>query len=339
MSTIVLAVTEDLLVLTGEDGRWDSRGSHSGVRPRCLASDPSRPERVWCGTEDGAILATDDGGAAWRVLQGPGGPRPITAIAVGYGETPPVYAGYDPSVLFRSDDGGASWRELEAMVEVPSAPTWSFPPRPDTNHVRCLLVDPHAHDTVYACIEAGALLRSRDRGETWIDRVETGPYDTHTLLAHPRAAGRLYSAAGDGLGVPERGVQRSDDGGERWAPLGQGLDRHYGWGLAVDADDPDTLVVSMAPSPASAHTSGPGGESSVYRRNGSGWEEVREGLPEPAGTAAPALAAGLTSGVFYAGSNRGVYRSEDAGRTWRKLDVGDAEWLDSDRVTTLVATA
>ena len=47
-----------------------------------------------------------------------------------------VYAGTEPSRLFRSDDRGESWRELKALLELPSRPRWSFPPRPWTSHVR-----------------------------------------------------------------------------------------------------------------------------------------------------------------------------------------------------------
>ena len=54
-------------------------------------------------------------------------------------------------------------------------------------------------DYVFVAIEAGALVRSLDGGRTWIDRVEQGPYDTHTLGTHQKAPKRLYSSAGDGL--------------------------------------------------------------------------------------------------------------------------------------------
>jgi photosystem II stability/assembly factor-like uncharacterized protein len=323
MSSIVVAVSDDLLVLGGDGDRWEERGRHAGVRPWSLAADPERPERVWCGTGDGALLTTADGGGSWRVRQGPGGPRPIPAVAVGYGDPAPVFAGYDPSALYRSDDGGGTWRELSSMLELPSASTWSFPPRPDTHHVRFVLVDPHRHDTVYVAIEAGALLRSPDLGERWIDRVETGPYDTHTLRAHRRAPGRLYSAAGDGFMDAGKGVQQSRDAGDAWeAQPGDGFGkRNYGWGIAVDPGDPDTIVASLAPSPAAAHGLETA-ESALYRRSGDGgWQELSDGLPQPAGTLASALAASPSQpGVFYAGSNRGIYRSADAGRSWRRID-------------------
>ena len=34
-------------------------------------------------------------------------------------------AGTEPSALYRSDDSGRTWRELDALLELPSRPTWS----------------------------------------------------------------------------------------------------------------------------------------------------------------------------------------------------------------------
>ena len=51
---------------------------------------------------------------------------------------------------------------------------------------------------MYVAIEAGALVQSHDGGRTWKDKVERGPYDTHTLATNKKVPGRLYSAAGDG---------------------------------------------------------------------------------------------------------------------------------------------
>jgi hypothetical protein len=53
-----------------------------------------------------------------------------------------IYAGTEPSALFRSDDGGRTWRELRALLDLPSSPTWSFPPRPWTSHVRWIPPNP-----------------------------------------------------------------------------------------------------------------------------------------------------------------------------------------------------
>jgi hypothetical protein len=43
-------------------------------------------------------------------------------------------------------------------------------------------LDANNPDYVYVAIEAGALVQSHDGGDTWIDRVDQAPYDTHTLV-------------------------------------------------------------------------------------------------------------------------------------------------------------
>ena len=77
-----------------------------------------------------------------------------------------VYAGTEPSRLFRSDDRGESWRELEALLELPSRPSWSFPPRPWTSHVRWIAPSPYDADLLLRRDRAGrpdALHRRRHK--------------------------------------------------------------------------------------------------------------------------------------------------------------------------------
>lgn len=279
-----------------------------GAAPQCVALDPSTSGRVYCGTWDAGLFRSDDAGESWTPI----GHQQVTAVAVdGDGV---VYAGTEPSALFRSDDAGASWVECRAMCEVESAPTWSFPPRPHTSHVRWITPDPDVPDRLFVCIEAGALLRSLDGGQTWQDRRPGGPMDTHTLVA---ARGRLYSAAGDGFVLPGCGFSVSGDAAETWQRPDDGLNDHYLWGLAVDGSDAETVIVSAAPSPFEAHGD-QGAESTIYRRSRDGeWAEVQDGLPARAGTNAAVLT--WHGGVFYAASNRGLYRSDDDGCSWQHM--------------------
>jgi hypothetical protein len=319
MTTIYVALERGLLVVGSGNGRWEGQSRMEGTVPLSLAPDQARPERVWCGTAGRGAWRSDDAGASWRPAGDALGGLDVSAVAVAPGEEV-VYAGIDPSALWRSEDAGVRWEPLAAMNRLPSAPTWSFPPRPETSHVRWITLDPAAPDRLYVCIEAGALVRSADGGRTWTDREPDGPYDTHTLAAHPGAPGRLYSAAGDGFGSPGRGYSESRDGGETWTRPDDGLEHHYLFGLAVDPGDPDTVVVSAADSPWQAHNPR-AAYSTVYRRDGEGpWREVREGLPEPGGTVRPLLAANPAEpGVFYAVSNRGLFRSADAGASWEPV--------------------
>ncbi|HEX6819767.1 MAG TPA: glycosyl hydrolase, partial [Ktedonobacterales bacterium] len=177
--------------------------SHTPADPRvssdpyCLAVDPQRPELVYCGTFSDGMWRSRDAGVTWEPASDGITQPAIQSVAVsatervnGHGV---VFAGTEPSALFRSEDAGATWRELSALRRLPSAPTWSFPPRPYTSHVRWITPDPLVPGRIFVAIEAGALVRSLDGGETWEDRTPESPYDTHTLLMHRLAPDRLYS--------------------------------------------------------------------------------------------------------------------------------------------------
>jgi photosystem II stability/assembly factor-like uncharacterized protein len=319
---------EDSLVrVRGGNGRWEADRQLEGRAPRCIAVDRRSPERVWCGTAGAGLWRSVDAGATWQPAGAQLAAAQVTAVEVSpddrAGGDGAVYAGTEPSALYRSADGGATWEELAAMRALPSAPSWSFPPRPETSHVRWITVDPSDAGALYVCIEAGALVRSRDGGRTWTDRVPGGPIDTHTLGVHPGAPGRLYSAAGDGV-MGGHGYNESRDGGDSWAGPDGGIQRPYLYGLAVDPGDPDTVVVSAASSPWTAHDPS-NANATIYQRSGDGpWREVRDGLPETRGSLRALLAAHPAEpGVFYAGSNRGLFRSADAGTSWERLPLAE----------------
>jgi hypothetical protein len=282
---------------------------------------------VYCGTFERGLWRSMDAGNSWErvgeeVVRGPVMAVAVSAVeqAGGYGV---AYAGTEPSAVYRSEDGSETWRELGGLSELPSAPEWSFPPRPETHHVRWISPDPNASGRLFVAIEAGALIGSPDGGETWEDRTPDGPIDTHTLATHRDAPNRLYSAAGDGFMEAERGYAESDDAGASWRRISEGLQHHYLWGVAVDPGDPETVIVSAATSPWKAHTRR-AAESTIYRKTaGEPWWEVREGLPEAEGRNVAVLAAnGDEPGVFYALTNEGLYRSPDAGSSWERLEIG-----------------
>jgi photosystem II stability/assembly factor-like uncharacterized protein len=220
-------------------------------------------------------------------------------------------------MLFRSRDGGQTWSELAALRQIPSAPTWSFPPRPWTSHVRWIAPSPHEANLLLVGIELGGLMLTRDGGETWSDHRPGAQRDVHAITWHPTVPGRAYEAGGGGAAW-------SHDNGETWEPADQGRDRHYTWALAVDPGDPDCWFISASPGPRQAHHDG-NAQAYLFRWRGRGpWQTLNGGMPQPLDSMPYALAA--RQGELYAGLSDGrLYVSRNAGDTWERVPLaGDS---------------
>jgi photosystem II stability/assembly factor-like uncharacterized protein len=275
---------------------------------RCLAVDTEDPDTLYVGTSDEGLFKSVDGGKSWDGLSGIEHPR-VTAVAVSPVDGA-VYAGTEPSALFVSRDGGGSWRELEEMRKLPSQPTWSFPPRPWTSHVRAIAPSYTDPDLVVVGIELGGILRSTDRGETWQDQRPGAQPDCHSLSAHPEAVELLYEAGGGGFA-------RSTDFGNSWESVDGGMGLHYVWGLAVDAVDSSLVYASAAPGPYRAHGRGASGAAIYRKMEDEPWQAVLEGLD-----AFPyALCADPeVPGAVYAGLGDGtILRGVEAGESWEEV--------------------
>jgi len=251
------------------------------------------------------------------------------------GEYGVLYIGTEPSALYRSENGGETVVERTALLDLPSKDTWSYPPRPWTHHVRWIQCDPYLPNILFVAIEQGGVMRSLDKGVTFEDRKPGAQLDCHGMAMHKRTAGRVYEAAGGETPVFQQGPRgeyvvmtgggyaQSYNEGTTWKTITDGLDYHYGWHIAVDPGNPETMIMSVAQGPAHAHQP-PMAESFLYRRTGGGaWRRLEgNGLFEPQGSLVSELATLDTlPGVFYAANNKGVFRSSDAGETWEKLPL------------------
>jgi photosystem II stability/assembly factor-like uncharacterized protein len=317
------AATGDGIARLDEDGDgWTVRLGLERSGAHCLAVDPADGDTVYAGLREGGVSRTTDGGATWEDCALPDAGVFSVAVSAADGA---VYAGTEPSRLFRSDDGGGSWRALDALLELPSRPTWSFPPRPWTSHVRWIAPSPHDAGLLLVGIELGGLMRSADGGETWDDHRPGAQRDVHSLAWHPTEAGCAYEAGGGG-------AARSDDAGRTWRGADGGRDRHYTWSVAVDPDDPDRWYVSASTGPFAAH-GGRDPQARIFRSEaGEPWRAVGDGLPDPLPSMPYALVA--TDGRLFAGlANGSIWESRDRGETWRGCT------FDGDPLTSLHALA
>lgn len=321
--TRLYAATGDGIARLDEDGEaWTVTPSLAGSGAQCVAVDPADPESLYAGLRDGGVRRSVDGGRTWTDCNLP--EQAVFSLAVSAADGA-VYAGTEPSRLFRSGDRGESWSALDALLELPSRPSWSFPPRPWTSHVRWIAPSPHDADLLLVGIELGGLMRSDDGGLSWQDHRPGAQPDVHSLAWHPHTPGRAYEAGGGGAAF-------STDAGESWQPADDGRDRHYTWSVAVDPNDPDCWYVSASTGPRAAHGRGDPQARIYRRRNGEPWQPLAGGLPEPLPAMPYALLA--VDGRLFAGLAGGqIWESPDGGDTWTSLR------LEGEQIGAVVALA
>ena len=298
----VFVCTRDGRLVRLEEGRgpWTVEVVLDDVEPQCVAADG---ERLLLGTRGAGLRVSADSGASWEPVDLP--ESDVFSVAIGPADGA-LYAGSEPSRLFTSR-GGAKWTELEALQEIPSRESWSFPPRPWTHHVRWIAPDPQRAERVLVGIELGGLMYTDDGGASFSDHRAGAKRDTHNIAWHPSAAGRAYEAAGDGAAW-------SRDGGQTWEAADEGRDLRYCWALAVDPIDPERWYVSAADGPFTAH-SGRDAAGRLYR-----WQDGWQALPLRSDSMPYALLA--SGGDLLAGMADGqLLRSSDAGENWEDTGV------------------
>ena len=336
-------MSNDLLFIAGEalfhvskqNGEWSLKERKAPYSFYCIAADPIKG-RIYGGTFDNGLYISDDSGKSWfpagagitndRVLS-----VAVSPIEVKNGYHV-VWAGTEPSGLFRSEDGGKTWEDCPTLLQLPSEPSWSFPPRPYTHHVRWIQPDLHEENRIFVGIELGGVMKSEDKGKTWEDRKLGSQYDCHTLTMTKQAKGRIYEAAGGGFA-------ESRDGGETWMTINDGLQPYtYLVSIAVDQGNPDTVIASAAKSARTAYAPSRA-HSVLVKKEGSGnWQIIREGLPNPDGSPAFSLLSHDTmSGTFFAVNNTGIYCSTDSGVSWNALPVQWPDYLRDKRVRSIIA--
>jgi photosystem II stability/assembly factor-like uncharacterized protein len=148
-------------------------------------------------------------------------------------------SGWFGQVIQRSNDGGKTWEAMGnkfAYEGVPGTHQWyDGTPHPwefkRVWHLEPSLRDP---ETVFAGVEDAAMFKTTDGGKTWQElaglrghgsgprwQPGAGGLCLHTIVQHPTDPKRLYIA------ISAAGAFRTDDGGQSWIPINQGLRSEY----------------------------------------------------------------------------------------------------------------
>ncbi|TRZ39222.1 glycosyl hydrolase (plasmid) [Niallia circulans] len=339
MKKLLLAFDRELIVAERKGSTWKISNQFKGANPITLACDPNNPARLYCGTFDRGLWRSLDGGSSWEAIGTlysfgdsyslhASKMSSVTAVAVsslnGEDGNGIVYVGTEPSAMFISKDGGDHFELLKDYRQIPSYPSWFFPQRTDTHHVKHIEIDASNPQTIYTTIEVGGLIKSIDGGITWTEEKEEDyPQDIHVIKSHLKNPNRLYAVLGDSF-LKEEGHEyaESKDGGKTWHYITEGLTHHYAYQMAVNPADSDNIIIATSSNPFAAHEYENGNcESFIYRKEkNQPWKISTTGLPDSKGTLIPVMKVSK-EGDFYLFSNKGVFISVDGGLNWNSLEI------------------
>ncbi|HEY1251975.1 MAG TPA: hypothetical protein VGH97_12355 [Thermoanaerobaculia bacterium] len=262
-----------------------------------LVLDPTDPRTLYAGTGSG-LFRSRDGGDSWTKVS----TMAVGALAIAPSSPNVLYAAGGPTVS-RSDDGGATWSLLKDFGGAFVTVTTTTP-----------AVDPTDGNRVYLGVNeigtggGGTVWRSVDGGQSWAGLF--GPFPFVGIVAiDPRSPHGVFAEVG--------GLARSLDGGATWAGA-VGLTSTV-LSLAFPAGAPEVVVAGTNGS--GVFVSRDGGATFVAASSGlSGDALFVQGVAPVAGSPNSLFAATLG----------GLYRTDDLGASWRKIDPEDWFLLQSD---------
>jgi photosystem II stability/assembly factor-like uncharacterized protein len=322
---------------------WDVGGPYfpgSAVYAMAYDSRAGR-QRIWAGPNSmhwgGLLRSSDDFGQTWTnpeaanvtFPEGTGTAlKQIWQIAPGREAEPDtLYCGVEPAAVFISRDAGATWALNDGLWNHPQRPRWE--PGGGGLCLHTILLDPADVRRVRVAISTGGMYVTEDGGTTW-RASNTGVRADFLPDKHPEFGQCVHKVVQSKV-RPERmflqnhwGLYRSDDRGESWVDVANGVPSDFGFGLGIHPRDPECAWI--VPLESDEFRCTPEGKLRVYRtRNaGASWEPLAKGLPQDGAyetVLRDAVAVdGLDSVGVYFGTRSGkVFGSADEGENWSEL--------------------
>jgi photosystem II stability/assembly factor-like uncharacterized protein len=254
----------------------------------------------------------------------------IWQITPGRAAEPDVfYCGVEPAALFESRDGGESWAPNKGLLNHEHQPKWQ--PGGGGLCLHTIVLDPANPRRMLIAMSTGGVYRSDDGGKSWQARnsgvraqflPEEHRYPefgqcVHKVVHHPSRPGRLFLQN-------HWGLYRSDNWGDSWHDIANGVPSDFGFAMQMHPHDPDTVYI--VPIEADVFRATPEAKLRVYRTRNAGvsWEPLTRGLPQSGAyenVLRDALAADSfdSAGIYFGTRSGKLYGSRDEGTTWTEI--------------------
>ncbi|GAC1653673.1 MAG: exo-alpha-sialidase [Gemmatimonadaceae bacterium] len=238
-----------------------------------------------------------------------------------------LFCGVEPAALFESRDGGDTWSAISGLLNHPQRAQWQ--PGGGGLCLHTILCDPANRERILVAISSGGVYRTDDGGRSWRPRNAGIRADflpnkhpefgqcVHKVVHHPARPERLFLQN-------HWGLYRSDDWGDSWHDIANGVPSDFGFAMEMHPHDPDTVFI--LPMESDAFRCAPGARLRVYRTQdaGASWKPLTRGLPQAEAYEtvlrdAMAADAATPAGVYFGTRTGKLYASADDGNSWALL--------------------